>query len=341
MRPKIALDVATVRENAHAWQACAGIPLRAVIKSEGYGWGFETMVCALEDLVDAFIVADVEEFDTIRPLTQRRIVTLAEVPPEQASRLLDAGAIPNIASSEGIRAAVTWAQARRRIARIRIGLSPAIGWAGFEFEELLAIIPLLHSPELEIEFWTHLTHPTAAAAQRAAFVEAAAVLRGGGVRIAATDVENTSSLASGETPMGSFVRLGVGLFGARCDGGPPGVRCALRVEAPLVLRVPAGGRLVGYGALRAPKEGEVSVVRCGYGDGFTRMTGTALGILTVGMQYTALRRGNRMDAQSVILLDADTDLDELARAAGVAPHEIVVRLGAAARSRNSSLAIRP
>src|SRR5580700_11271295 len=100
MRPTIALDIATVRENARAWQAFAGVPLRAVIKSEGYGWGFETMVRALDDLVDAFIVADVEEFDTVRPLTRRRIVTLADVPPEHVGRLLDFGAIPNLASSE-------------------------------------------------------------------------------------------------------------------------------------------------------------------------------------------------------------------------------------------------
>lgn len=341
MRPTIALDIATVRENARAWQTFAGVPLRAVIKSEGYGWGFETLVCALDDLVDAFIVADVEEFDAVRPLTRRRIVTLADVPPEHVSRLLDSGAIPNLASSEGIQAAIAWARAGGAVARIRIGLRPALGWSGFELEDLLTNIPSLSAPELEIEFWTHLTHPTAAAAQRCAFVEAQALLRAAGVCPAATDVESTRSLAAGETPMGSFVRIGIGLFGARYDGGPPGVRCALRLEAPVVLRADSGGKLIGYGADRVCENESLWVVRCGYGDGFTRMTGTAIGILTVGMQYTTMRRGNRTDAQSVILLGADTDIDDLARAAGTAPHEIVVRLGNAARSRYSSLEIRP
>jgi alanine racemase len=341
MRPTIGLDIATIRENAHAWQAYAGVPLRAVIKSEGYGWGFETMVRALDDLVDAFIVADVEEFDAVRPLTRRGIVTLADVPPEHVSRLLDSAAIPNLASSEGIHAAIAWARARRAVARIRIGLCPALGWSGFELEDLLANIPALVAPELEIEFWTHLTHPTAAAGQRSAFVEAQALLRKAGVRAAATDVENTRSLASGETPMGSFVRLGIGLFGARCDGGPPGVRCALRLEAPVVQREASGGKLIGYGIERACENESLWVVRCGYGDGFSRMTGTSIGILTVGMQYTTMRRGNRSNTESVTLLDADSDIDDLARAAGVAPHEIVVRLGNAARGRYSSLEIRP
>jgi alanine racemase len=334
MRPTIALDVETLRENARAWRTYAGVPLRAVIKSEGYGWGFETAVRALEDLVDAFIVADVEEFDAVRPLTRRPVVTLADVPPEQVARLLDAGAIPNLASSAGIRAARAWARARGAVARVRIGLCPALGWSGFAFDDLLANVPFLISPELEIELWTHLTHPTDACAQRAAFVEAESVLRGAGARVVATDVASTVPLASGEGSAGSFVRIGVGLFGARYGGGPSGVRCALRLEAPVVQRLAARGQLAGYGATRVPDDGYVVVVRCGYGDGFPRMTGAAGGIVVVGMQYTTVWRRNESNAESVALLDADTDLDDLARAAGCAPHEIVVRLGNAARGRS-------
>lgn len=339
MLPTIGLDIATVRENARAWRAYAGVPLRAVIKSEGYGWGFETMVGALEDLVDAFIVADVEEFDAVRPLTRRPVATLADVPPEMVRRLLDAGGIPNLASSEGIQAAIAWGRARGAVARVRIGLSPAIGWSGFALEDLLAHAPLLAAPELEIEFWTHLTHPTADAAQLAAFVEAEAALRGAGVQTAAIDVESTRSLASSKAAMGSFVRLGIGLFGARYGGGPSELHCALRVEAPVVQRLAARGQLVGYGGARAPERGTVVVVRCGYGDGFPRMTGTGIGILTVGMQYTTLCRGNSLDVNSVILLDADTDVDDLARAASATPHEIIVRLGNAVRSRSLLLEV--
>jgi alanine racemase len=337
MRPAITLDGAVMRENALAWREHAGVPVRAVIKSEGYGWGFEALVHALEEVVDAFIVADVEEFDAVRPLTRRPVVTLGDVPPGQVGRLLDAGAIPNLVSAAGVQAAIAWARARGRRARVRIGLRPAMGWAGFTLEEFLANVFSFASPELEIELWTHLTHPDYIVEQRAAFVEAQTALRRAGGRIAATDSESTLPLASREASAETFVRLGVGLFGARYGGGPAGVRCALRVEAPVVQRVASRGQPVGYGAVRAPDEGYVLVARCGYGDGFTRMTGTTAGILAVGMQYTVLWRRNWSDARGVVLADADTDLDDLARAAGVAPHEIVVRLGNANRRSATAL----
>jgi alanine racemase len=89
---------------------------------------------------------------------------------------------------------------------------------------------------------------------------------------------------------------------------------------------------VGYGPARAPEGGELLVLRCGYGDGLVRATGTRAGIVTVGMQYTTVWRERPSLAPSVALLDADTDLDDLARAAGVTPHELVVRLGNAVRN---------
>ncbi len=335
MRPKIALDVATLRANVRAWTTFAGVPVRAVVKSEGYGWGFAALAEALEDLVEAFIVADAEEFAALRPLTRRPIVTLSDARAEQMPRLLDEGALPNVVSEEGIEAAAAWARERGRSARIRVGLRPALGWTGFEPEGLLAQVRRLAQPELEIEYWTHLTHPTLMAAQRERFVEVERALRKGGVRIVATDIESSAPLALAGKSAGSHVRLGAALFGSRGEGGPPDVRCALRVEAPVVQRFPALGQTLGYTTLRAPEHGHLHLVRCGYGDGFPRLTGgICAGVLSVGMQYAVVWRGEVSEQEGLALVDADSDLDEIARAASVTPHEIVVRLGLGARARS-------
>jgi alanine racemase len=337
VHPALSLDVEVLRENARAWAAFAGVPLRGVIKSDGYGWGFATLVDALDDLVESFVVADAEEFDAVRALTARPIVTLADTPPERLDRLLEGGAIPNIASIAGLQAAAAWGRSRGRRARIRAGLRPALGWAGFGFEELSQLGPLLARPELAVELWTHLTGASPQAEQRALFARAETVLRAAGAEIVATDVESSLPLRSGPVSA-SFVRVGIGLFGARSQAEPAGVRCALRLEAPVVARVASCGQAVGYGTVRAPDDGYLEVVRCGYGDGFTRATGVR-GILSVGMQYTVLWRGSLSADKSVVLLDSTNDLSEVANAAGTTPHELVVRLGLARRA--ACAAMRP
>jgi len=330
VHPRLSLDPARLRENVRSWSAFAGVPVRAVVKSDGYGWGFAALVRPLEDLVDAFIVADGEEFAAVRSLTQRPIVTLAEAAPDEVRLLLDGGAIPNVAGAAGIEAAARWASSRNRRARIRIGLRPAIGWAGFEIAELGAIAVALARPEIAVELWTHLTAVDAEAEQLATFARAQTVLREAGVTIVATDIESSLPLRT-PAARGSFVRIGVGLFGARSTSGPEALRCAIRLEAPIVARLPSAGQPVGYAGVRAPDEGYLEVARCGYGDGFVRVTGVH-GILSVGMQYTVLWRRNLSADKSVVLLDAANDLNELAHAAGIAPHELVVRLGLAKRA---------
>jgi alanine racemase len=330
VHPTLCLDLDVLRENARTWAAFAGVPLRGVIKSDGYGWGFATLVDALDDLVEAFVVADAQEFDAVRALTARPIVTLADTPTDDLEHLLEGGAIPNIASAAGLQAAAAWGRSAGRPARIRVGLRPAVGWAGFPPGELLQLGRALAQPELAVELWTHLTGAAPEADQRALFARVEAVLRAAGAAIVATDVESSLPLRAGPVRE-SFVRVGIGLFGARSQAEPAGVRCALRVEAPVVARVASSGQAVGYGTVRAPDGGYLEVVRCGYGDGFTRTTGMR-GILSVGMQYTVLWRGNLSADKSVVLLDATSDLNEVATATGTTPHELVVRLGLARRA---------
>ncbi|HEY0798888.1 MAG TPA: alanine racemase [Candidatus Baltobacteraceae bacterium] len=333
MRPKAALDTQTLRANVRAWSALAGVPVRAVVKSDGYGWGFATLVRPLEDLVEAFIVADAEEFTQVRQLTKRPIVTLADTPASEVARLLDGGALPNIATRPGLEAAIAWSKAAGRPALVRVGVRPAMGWAGFEAAEFPALAPLLSQPELHVELWTHVTGASPEQTQRARFAEIVALLSSEGVALAGNDIESSLSLRT--AAQGTSVRIGVGLFGARSGAYPADLRCALRLEAPVVLRTAASGQAAGYGTVRAPQDGYLEVVRCGYGDGFARATGIS-GILSVGMQYTVLWRGNVTTDTSVVLVNAGTDLGALADAAAIAPHELIVRLGLAARAQSSA-----
>ena len=227
-RPRFALDEATLRANARLWRLHAGVPVAAVVKSDGYGWGIERMIGALDDHVARFIVADAGEFERARTMTARPIALLADAPPASLSDLLDAGALPNISTSEGLAAVAAWNRERGRAARIRVGLRPAAAWFGFDENGLRVLAPALVASGCEVECWTHLTDPSLVQAQRAAFARSVGALREAGVRVVDVDLTSTASAASLGAAGGAHVRIGVGLFGARY-GGPAELRCALRV----------------------------------------------------------------------------------------------------------------
>jgi alanine racemase len=332
MKPQITLDVPTLRANAREWREYCGVPVRAVVKSDGYGWGFRTIVNALENAVDAFLVSDMDEFFAVRALTSRSVLTLSDVPAGELARVLDAGGIPNVSSREAIDTVQAWSRARGRAARIRVGIRPSIGWCGIDPPDAAEFGAALAAAGCEVEAWTHVSDPAIESEQRAAFTQSVTAMREAGANIVGGDIESSASAAFGPSRYGS-VRLGAALFGFRFTHGPAGVKSALRVQAPVVDRIPARGQRVGYGAHFAPQEGTLAIVRCGYGDGFPRAVGSDDAILFVGMQYATLLRPEGFTDESIALVHAETDLDALARSSNCVPQELIVRLGHAARAR--------
>ena len=325
------LDLATLRANARAWRAHAGVPLRAVVKSDGYGWGIGDVVRALDDDVDGYCVIDLDEFESVRAVSGRPVAILGSVPAERVASTLSAGGIPNLTDLDAVAAADSWARSNDRRARVRLGLRGAMAWSGIDPDQIGPFASRLAGAELDLECWTHLTDPSLFALQRDTFARAVAGLRAAGVAVVATDIDATAALASGVSAGVATVRVGVGLFGARGLVPIPGVACALRLRAAVARTARSTGQLVGYGASHAPRGGTLLVVRCGYGDGFPRAVDPELGILFVGMQYSVLHRTAPAPEGTIELLTAQTDLDALATAARAATHEVVLRLGHAAR----------
>jgi alanine racemase len=145
-------------------------------------------------------------------------------------------------------------------------------------------------------------------------------------RTRTTDLASSASAAHGVTAGQSHVRLGIGLFGARFGTGVP-VESAIAVRAPVVEAFEAHGQRVGYGVARAPNEGYLATVRCGYGDGFPRVASGEVGILAIGMQFMTVHRDEPIRGTTLDLIDRDTDLDRLAASAGIAVHQLVAGLG--------------
>jgi alanine racemase len=329
MGPDVALDAGDLRTNALAWRERAGVPLRAVVKANGYGWGVDALVEALDRTVDGYYVSDAEEFGAVRRLTVKPIATLGNIADADLPRLLDGGGIPTISTTEGIEVAGAWSRASGRRARVRIALRNATGWAGVTIDEIATIASAAARARIDVELSTHVTDASLRDRQVAEFVSARRLLQDLGVTVVASDVASTAPLALGPSEACSHVRVGLGLFGARF-GANVGVVSALRVCAPIVERDRAHGQRTGYGLHRAPKEGYVAVVRCGYGDGFPPLRDRHIGVLAVGMQFTTVYSCEAFAKDSLALIDRNTDLDALARASRIGPHQLVVALGNAA-----------
>ena len=331
----IVLNPKILKNNASVWKRHSNLSLRAVVKSDGYGWGIANIVQALDQEVDGYCVVDLAEFDEVRRITAKPIALLGDIPAKEIERVLDDGGIPNLSDAEAIAAAGVWAQERRRRARVRVGLRSAAAWAGIEERDAANIAVLLSDEQLDVECWTHLTDSSLYPAQRDAFVRFVETFRAARVAVVGCDVDATASSAAGPTPKATSIRVGVGLFGsgsAHLDG----LACAIGVRAQIVRIVPAEGRLVGYGTARAPSEGYLAVVRCGYGSGFPRIVEPLGSILSVGMQYTVVASLLPPAGESIALVTVETNLDRLAAAARLAPQEVVVRLGQASRLESVS-----
>lgn len=331
MLPRTWCDLDVVARNARAWQAYAGVPIRAVVKADGYRFGAADIVRTLDDICPGFCVADVDELIAVRAVTDKPIVILGSIEPTLIPKALDAGALVTISNGDELTIAAGWAAARGRPLRLRIGLRAAAGWTGIELDALGALAPRLAAHGAEVEMWTHLPDLGAIDAQVERLHEGVATLRRNGVRVISLDAASTLPLAQ-RGALGDYVRIGVGLFGATGNADIQGVRNAIRVEAAVIGSegLEAGAR-IGYGDGRLAQAAKVASVRCGYSDGYPASAAGSGDVLFVGMQYTSIRTG-AAPAATVYLVDESSSLDRLAAAANRSVHEIVTALGAG-RSR--------
>jgi len=337
MHPQVTLDAATLEANARAWQAFAGVPVWAVVKGDGYGWGIGRIVAAVGGVSAGFCVSDEDELRELRRYTAAPAILLGAVPPERLAAVLNLDATPTIGTREELELVREVARSRGRRPCFRIGLRAAAAWSGLSLSEIGLLAADLACADADVEVWSHVTDRERRSEQIQRFEDALRIVRAAGARISSTDVASTFTLAS-EGARGTRVRVGIGLFGA--TGGPriPGVRCALRVAAPVVRAERlAEDMRAGYGSLTLSAGETIAVVRCGYADGLPRSLAGSRSMLSIGMQYLTLHLpGEQTLPPALSLIDEATDLDALATEAGLLPHEIVMGFGNSACARAST-----
>lgn len=306
----ISLDGAALRHNLQTWKQRTRSAVRAVVKADGYNFGLERVVRELVGIADGFVVSDAGDLERLRAITDAPAATLLDRGPAHAARVIALGGIANVAHRDTLAALAAKSDAASLV--VRVGLRLAAGWSAIDFGDAAGYARTLAASGMRVELWTHLTNPATEGADRERFARFVAVFREHGVEIAGEDL-------NGE-------RIGAGLFGAGSGRGIGDLRCAIAVSAPVVETLTSDGTLrASYEEQPLPKGTQVTVVRCGYANSFPRVLRAYRHILSVGMQNTIVL--GSADGGRIGLLGAGDDLDELAAAAGMLPHQIITGLG--------------
>lgn len=346
------VDEGALRRNYRrlAERAGSGARLLPMLKADGYGVGAARVARVLSDLGPwAFGVATVEEGAELRRAgREERIVVFSPCPPLDADRAAELELEPSVASLEGLEAYGRAAAAGEPLP-VHLEVDTGMGRLGLVAGERDRWIPevrrLLETRPLELaSTFTHFhsaeSDPEATRAQAAAFRSVVADLQDAGLDPGPLHLANSAALLEHPETVEDLARPGLYLYGGL--GGETVVSVRARVLE--VREVPAD-HTVSYGArFRTSRPSRLATLGIGYGDGLRRELSDGGEALLDGRRVP-IRGAVCMDVTVVDVTDVEDvepgdvatllghdgeeelTLDELARACGTIPYEILTGLG--------------
>jgi len=320
----------------------------AVVKANAYGHGIVPVArAALEAGASWLGVARVEEARTLRGAgITAPVLVFGPATSEEMAELAAQQVSFSVFSRRMLEAAREAASQATYGIAVHLEVDTGMGRVGFPPEEapviaeLIATTPGLHLEGVFTHFATADEDPAFARMQLHRFKAVLGTLEAAGYRVPFRHA--AASAATFVMPDAHFdlVRVGIALYGLSPGVPAPALRRALRLVAEViqVKRVPEGTP-IGYGsAYRTRRTTTIATVPVGYADGIPR---------AFSRQGVAFVRGARvqyagwvcMDAlmldvgdlpveegDEVELLGPNVPAEEVARAVGTIPYEVVSRL---------------
>jgi alanine racemase len=340
------IDVPALARNIGRVRARAGnARLIAVAKADAYGHGLARCMPALAD-ADLLAVATLDEARAIRSVDPRAPVLLLEgVTSADELRVVDELALEMVVHSPE---QLGWLVQRGSApgARVWLKLDSGMHRLGFaldaaaEVHRRLMALPGVATVVLMTHF-ACADEPDHAMTDRqiAAFDQAVAGLDGPHC------VANSAALLNRPDTHRDWVRAGLLTYGisplADRDGPDLGLEPVMTLQSRLIAirEIPAGDA-VGYGArFRAERNARIGTAAIGYGDGYPRSLPDGTPVLVngqrqalagrVSMDMTTIDLDGQPEAavgDPVVLWGPGLAVEEVARAAGTIPYELVCRV---------------
>lgn len=366
-RPILTIDLAALTHNAHvARRAAKGRKLFAAVKADAYGHGMKTVVHALKDLVDGFMVATLGEGEAVRQLgfTKRVLVLQGVMNQAEARRAARRFLEPVFHHVSQIDAVGTVGFGLPLTAWIKLDTGMhRVGFTPAEFPKAYTRINSLRGIRPNPNILTHFARaddedrdPTLK--QIALFRQTLSHLPTPDLPksdfpmpefpapdfIGETSLCNSAGLLAFPEAGGDWVRPGIMLYGGNPftsgTAADYDLKPVMTLTAPLIAtRTVQAGERIGYGGrFTAPQTMPVGVVSIGYGDGYPRHAPDGTPIVVNGQRtqvvgrvsmdlITVDLRGVQAQVGDVVQCWGDQlPIDEVAQAAGTIGYELMCQM---------------
>ena len=306
------IDLCAIRENAEKIrERIKGLFFFAVVKADAYGHGGEEVARAIEDIVDGFCVAIMEEGISLRVAGIVKPI-LVFTPPLEAYDSLRAREYNLSVTVNSVATAGLCTQNSCHI-KVNTGMNRM----GCNISELPEIVKALGIENIE-GVYSHLyaPHDTNACAEQFALFERAARFVKTYKKSVIAHLSASGGILRGGRYLFDGARAGILLYGYSPYGFNADMNRALKVYARKVQTTDFVGGGIGYN--RADKRyRELGVYRLGYADGFKRTV--PLGEKTLCMDSFISERGDE-------LLCVMDDAAEYAERCGTIPYEVLTNV---------------
>lgn len=279
--------------------------LLAVIKADAYGHGAVAVAKALEDEVDYYAVAHLEEAEELRRYgIQTPILILGTCVPEEFEDLIRHQITINIYRLEDAKKLSETAQAMQQTAKVHIKLDTGMHRIGFPCNEQAVedIKKIAILPGLELEgIFTHFAkadekNKEAFEYQLNQFRYMLGILENEGIRFPIRHAANSAAIMEAGDLELDMVRSGISTYGlypseeVEKDTADLRPAMALRSRITHVKTLPAGEG-IGYGwTYTTTRETKVATIPTGYADGYKRALSNQGRVLIHGISAPIIGR---------------------------------------------------
>ncbi len=313
----LAIDQEALSGNLRAVRGLVGpgVPIAAVVKSDGYGHGLEVAARTfLAAGAARLCVATLDEALRLRAAAVTApIIVLFSIPPSEVAVAAQAG-LELVAADAGLveETLARWRSVRARgPLRWHLEVETGLSRAGIAPDSVAGIgRDITSTPGTElVGLWSHLASPddpAISSEQRGALERAADGMRRSGLSVPPMHVSATGGLFADTGGFDGMVRPGLCLYGelpadlpiaARARHARAALRPAMTLHCrPLRVSEVSAGTAVGYGGRwRAERPSRIATLPVGYGDGYAR---------AYQPEGEALVRGRRVPLVGTVAMDA-------------------------------------
>lgn len=347
-RRTLEVDLGAVLHNVRVIKKITGKKLLACVKCDGYGLGAIPVSKKIEDDVDWFGVATVEEAISLRKVgIKRPILVLGPVHDSDVRKAIDHKISLTAAGLDFIKDIIS-----AESLSIHLKIDTGMGRIGIFPEQLPEALRLLRNSKIRVEgVFSHLSdseNPDKSFARKQIEIFKKAISSIPAKYRAITHIANSGGIVNVPESVKSFsmVRTGLLLYGVypslflRTFKSIPSLHYAVKGKAEVLsLREVPAGTSISYGATYVCKEKTtIAIAGIGYGDGLNRALSNRF-FMKIDNKLFPIRGRICMDqtilevdssvkkGEEIVFLDFQLSVENMAELCRTVPHEIMTGFG--------------